>query len=183
MKELSKDVKRIRLGCHLLLSLPFLLFFNLACLVAELASRQMRFVSESTSHCSPSIREIVKMDIGLLGGGFRFYLSCFKRCLQSDLVLFSNFYFLLIICRCSKNCFCCIFIIILGRLLRLLLRLNEFFCRLKLCFLLRCQEYLVEYFCWSLYYFVDFFAHLFRFLFENLYFHLYLIFFNFILFE
>jgi hypothetical protein len=85
------------------------------------------------------IKVTVKMDIVQLEEDFHFYLSYFRYCLQSDLVLFSNFYSLLIISRYSKNYFYYLSIIILMKLLHLLLRLNEFFYHLKLDFLLRYQ--------------------------------------------
>lgn len=93
MKEFLKDAIRIRLRCHLLLSLPFLLSFNQVWLVAGLVSQRNRFILGSIFHYFLLIKVIVKMDIVLLEEGFRFYLSYFKYYLQSDLVLFSNFYF------------------------------------------------------------------------------------------
>jgi len=89
MKEFLKDAIHIRLICHLLLSLPFLLSFSQVWLVAGLVSQQNRFTLRSIFHFFLLIKVIVKMDIMLQEEGFRFYLSYY---LQSDLVLFSSFY-------------------------------------------------------------------------------------------
>lgn len=135
MKEFLKDEIRIRLRCHLLLSWPFLLSFNQVWLVAGLVSQRNQFISRSVFHYFLLIKAIVKMDIVLLVEDFHFYLSYFRYYLQSDLVLFSNFYSWLIISHYSKNYFYYLSIIVLKQLFHLLLKLNEFFYHLKLNFL------------------------------------------------